>query len=132
MDQVPGKLQKVLLIRRQIPVEPCDRVVLAIGVVVALLRPCELVPAENHRDALRQKESGKEISHLTRAQFPDIGLVCRPFLAAIPADVVVRPVPVPLTVVDRMEWPLSGLYSAFLERGRETGCRIGHPPVRKQ
>src|SRR5690606_26514509 len=42
------------------PVVPIDLVVLGVGVVVALLRPAELVAAEEHGDALREEEGADE------------------------------------------------------------------------
>ena len=41
------------------PVEPGDLVVLAVGVVVALLGAAHLVPAEQHRDAEGQQQGGE-------------------------------------------------------------------------
>ena len=50
------------------PIEPADLVVLAIGVVVAVLGPAEFVAARQHRHALGKKEGGEEIAALSGAQ----------------------------------------------------------------
>ena len=47
-----------------LPVDPADFVVLAIGIVVALLGAGELVAGEQHRRALRQQQGAKEVAPL--------------------------------------------------------------------
>ena len=67
------------------PVDPADLVVLAIGVVVAVLRAAELVAGKQHRRALRQQQRREEIALLALAQRDDLGIVGRAFGAAVPA-----------------------------------------------
>ena len=50
-DQLAGEFQELLLPVVQVPVEPGQLVVLAVGVVVALLAVAQLVAAEHHRHA---------------------------------------------------------------------------------
>ena len=52
----------------QAPVEPADLVVLAVGVVVAVLRAAHLVAHEQHRRAGRQQFEHKEVLDLAIAQ----------------------------------------------------------------
>src|ERR1700753_2252841 len=53
LDERLGKGQKLVRLVIEIPGEPGDIVILAIGVVVALLGPAQFVAAEQHRRALR-------------------------------------------------------------------------------
>src|SRR5207237_7240796 len=71
-----------------IPVDPADLGILAIGVVVALLGSRKLVAGEQHRCALRQQQSTKKIAPLTGAQRIDLLVVGRAFNAAVPRPVV--------------------------------------------
>ena len=52
----------------QLPVEPGQLVVLAVGVVVAVLRVAQLVAAAEHRHALREQQRGHEVALLPLAQ----------------------------------------------------------------
>ncbi len=53
LNQPPGKLEeRLLLFVPFLPMKPADLIVLAIGVVVAVLGPAEFVAAEQHRHAL--------------------------------------------------------------------------------
>jgi len=71
------------------PVDPADRVVLAVGVVVAALGAAELVAAEQQRGAFGEQEGGEEVAALAGAQLEDGRGVGRAFGAAVPAAVVV-------------------------------------------
>ena len=82
----------------QLPVEPADLVVLAIGVVVALLRARELVARQHHRRALRQQQRCEEVAHLPLAQGVDARIVGRTLGAAVPGAVVASAVLVVLAV----------------------------------
>ena len=73
----------------QTPVEPTDLVVLAVGVVVAVLRAAHLVPAQKHRHALTQRERGEEVALLALAQLPDDGVVGLALDAVVPRAVVI-------------------------------------------
>src|SRR3954464_7903283 len=82
----------------ELPVVPSDRVVLAIGVVVPLLRAPDLVAAEQHRRSLRERERGDEVALLPRAVRAHRFVAGRSLHAAVPAAVVVRAVAVALAV----------------------------------
>src|SRR5207248_4834733 len=59
LNQPPDKLGECLLLLVSfLPIKPADLVVLAIGVVVAVLGPAEFVATEQHRHALRNKKRG--------------------------------------------------------------------------
>ena len=53
MDELPYKGQQRLLLGGQVPVEPADLVVLAVGVVVATMGAAHLVAGTEHGHALR-------------------------------------------------------------------------------
>ncbi len=82
----------------QLPVEPADLVVLAVGVVVAALGAAELVAAQEHGDPLAGEEDGGEVLDLALAEPFDLGVVGGALDTAVPALVVVAPVPVVLAV----------------------------------
>ena len=46
LDQPRGKLAQLLLPLRELPVEPGDLVILAVGIVIAVLRAAKLIAAE--------------------------------------------------------------------------------------
>ncbi len=96
--QIPGEVQEILLVAAQVPVVPGGVVVLAIGIVVAPLAPGDLVASADHGDPLGDQEGGKEVAHLPEPELPDLRLVRGTLLSAVPADVVVVPVPVLLEV----------------------------------
>ena len=97
-DEVTRKLQQVVLHRSQIPVEPTDFVVLAIGIVVAELSSSHLIATAEHGNSLRKHQGGNEVPLL----FFPLGInrlvICRPFRSAIPAQVIVFPVDIILSV----------------------------------
>ena len=97
-DQRSRELEQPLSRRVELPVEPRELVVLAPGVVVALLRAAELVAAEQHRDALGEEQRRQEVALLPLAQRDDLGVVGRALGAAVPRAVVVRAVAVVLAV----------------------------------
>ena len=80
------------------PVEPADFIVLAVRIVVAALRACELIAGGQHHRALRQQQRGEKVAHLPAAQREDLGIVRRAFGAAVPGAVVTVPVAVLLAV----------------------------------
>ena len=83
---------------RSLPVDPGDLVVLAVGVVVALLGPAHLVAGEQHRDSLRQEQRREEVALLPLPQRDYRAAPRRALGAAVPRPVVVTAVPVVLTV----------------------------------
>src|SRR5262249_28441991 len=95
---LPDKLKKLLLLRLEVPVEPGEFVVLAIGVIVALLRATGLVPGEGHRTALGEEQRRYQIAFLPLAEGVDARVVGRALGAAVPGVVVVSAVAVILAV----------------------------------
>ena len=81
-----------------VPVEPGDFVILAVGVVVALLRVAHLVAREHHRYALTHHEHRDGVFHLAVAQGDDFRIISITFAATVPTVVVVLAVAVVLAV----------------------------------
>lgn len=52
----------------KLPIEPADRVVLNVGVVVALLCSPALITCQQHGNALGKKQYSEEVTYLSRAQ----------------------------------------------------------------
>ncbi len=84
----------------QPPVDPGDLVVLAVGVVVPLLGPPELVSAQEHRDPLGEEEGGDEVADLPRSHPRDELRRVRALDAQAAAQVVVLAVGIILAVFD--------------------------------
>src|SRR5437870_5803644 len=97
-DQLSREIQKLLVLFVVPPIEPADLVVLTISVVIALLRSSPLVATQKHRHALRKKKCGQEIPPLPFAQRVNLGVVGWTFDAAIPGEIVVVAVIVPVAV----------------------------------
>ncbi len=97
-DHLAGEAEQFGVVVDLVPVEPGQFVVLAVGVVVALLGPADLVAGEQHRDALAGEEDGEGVLHLPGAQLVDRGVVGGALGAAVPAVVVVGAVVVALAV----------------------------------
>src|SRR5687767_6220670 len=74
-----------------LPVEPGEFVVLAVSVVVAELRPPDLVAPKQHRHALREGKRRDEVPLLARSQRVDLRIVRRALDAVVPRAVVVLP-----------------------------------------
>ena len=97
-DEMANIVKEPLPILIQMPVEPAQFVVLAIGIVVALLGSADFIAGEQHRHALRQQQGGQQIAFLAPAQRVHLGIVGRALDAAVPAQVVVVAVAVVLAV----------------------------------
>src|SRR5690606_16775891 len=98
MHAAAHELEERLLALIQVPVEPCQLVVLAVGIVVAMLGVRQLIAAEEHGHALAEQEGGDEVALLSLAHGDDAGIVGGAFSAAVPALVVVGAVLVVLAV----------------------------------
>src|SRR5439155_939376 len=95
-DQPACDVQEVAVDLR--PVDPRKLVVLAVSVVVACLRPAELVTHEQHRHALREEKGGQQVALLLRSALDDTGVYGLAFRAAVPRAVERFAVGVPFAV----------------------------------
>ena len=91
-----AELAFVLL--RQPPVYPAYFAVLTPRVIVALLRPAELVPCHEHRHALREEEDHCHGLDPTQAQLLHKRVVAWSFAAGVPAQAVIVAVAVLLAI----------------------------------
>src|SRR5262245_14386289 len=82
----------------QLPVEPGQRVILAIGIVIALLTMAELIAGEEHRYPLRQQQGGHEVARLLPTQGLHGRLIRRTLNATVPAIVVIGSILVVLAI----------------------------------
>ena len=81
------------------PVQPGRLVVLVVRVVIPPLGPQELVAGPEHRDPVGQEQQAEEVLRLPLAEGHDRGgHVLIPLPAAVPAQVLRRPVGVPVAV----------------------------------
>ena len=62
LDDVAYEVAQLLASFADLPVEPADLVVLAVGVVVAQLRAADLVATEQHGHALGEEQRGQEVA----------------------------------------------------------------------
>ena len=77
-----GKRQQVLV--DVVPVVPGHFVVLAVGIVIAVLGAADLVPPEDHGHPGGQQERAEEVAPLPVPELEDLGVVAVAFLAAVP------------------------------------------------
>ncbi len=79
VDASAHEFQEFLAAIVKVPVQPGQLVVLAIGVVVAVLRVAEFIARDDHGDAFGEEEGGDEISFLPFAQLDNVRIVGRAF-----------------------------------------------------
>src|SRR5579871_3056423 len=82
----------------QRPVKPTRFVILAVGVIVAVLRSPHLISHQEHRESKRNHRRGQEILHQAIAQLLDRRIIRWAFDPQIVAPVVVRPVAIILAI----------------------------------
>ena len=82
------------------PVEPVPFGVVAVSVVVAALGAAHFVAHVEHGNSLADEEQSQSILGATQAQGVDLGILGRTFGAAIPGQVVVTAVTVPLAILE--------------------------------
>ena len=66
----------------------CHLVVLAVGVVVAVLGARELVARQDHRGAAGKEQRRQHVAHLPEADRADVGVVGRAFGSVVVREVV--------------------------------------------
>ena len=69
------------------PIDPRQRAILRVRVVVALLRASKLVAHRKHRGAARDQQGGEQVATVAASRRADFGVGCRPFDAVIPRPV---------------------------------------------
>src|SRR5262249_19433719 len=97
--QMADEVGEILgLVAKTVPIDPADLIVLAVGIVVAVLRIADLVAGEQQRRTLREQEAGELVLPQLAAQRDDIGIVGRALDAAIVAVIVVGAVAIVLAI----------------------------------
>ena len=96
--QEPGRVQQVALPVPQVPVEPRQGVVLAVGVVVALLAAADLVAGVDHRHTGRGQQGPEQVAHRPAPDHLRGVVVDATLDPVVPGHIVLGPVPVALTV----------------------------------
>jgi hypothetical protein len=92
------ELQDIRIPLRQFPIEPTDLIVLAVGVVIALLRPAHFITGQHHRRSPTYQQDRQGILDLLQAKSGDLSVLRRAFPAAVPAVVVIGAVGVPFAI----------------------------------
>src|SRR5262249_27811496 len=67
-DRLAEELAEFVVLRCKAPGNPADLVVLTVGVVIAELRPRELIATEQHRRARREEERAHMVLHQLAAE----------------------------------------------------------------
>ena len=98
LNQQLHKAKNVGVFRQQIPVEPTRIIVLAVGIIVAMLTTPHLIAHNKHGHTRSQDDSCEKVLHLPVAERLDSGIVRRTFHAAVPASVVVPSVAVAFAI----------------------------------
>src|ERR1700751_1506585 len=80
------------------PVKPADLIVLAIGVVVALLRIPNLIAGNEHRHSAGQEQNRCKVTNLPLPQVFNSGIVRHTLHSAVPAQILIRAIVVALTI----------------------------------
>ena len=80
------------------PVDEGNFVVLAIGVVVALLGAAELVAGREHRGAARQKQGGEQREEIAPAALADGGVAALALRAVVPGVILAEAVAIALAI----------------------------------
>src|SRR5262249_48543537 len=143
-DGLAEELDEVVILCGQIPVEPANRVVLTISVVIATLSPGELVAAEQHRRAGRKEQRTRVVLHELQPEREHAGVGRFALGAAVPGVVVVSSVVFVLAVrlvvlavvrnkiVERESVMASDEVKAVIRRAAVVTvkvCRAGEPPA---
>src|SRR5258708_10103056 len=85
-DEAAGEVEQIVV--DAVPVVPGDLDGLAVGVVVTALGAAGLVPAEQHRDSLREQQRGEQVALLPVPQRDDGLVVGLALDTAVPGPVV--------------------------------------------
>ena len=97
-QQLADQAEQGNLVRADVPVHPGDLVVLAVGVVVAVLGAPHLIARQQHRHAGGQQQGSQQVALQLATDGVDGRVVGRTLDAAVPGPVLVVPVPVALAV----------------------------------
>ena len=85
LDHTLPEAEQIAVPAHQRPIEPTGLVILAVGVVIALLGAAHLVTGGEHGDAAREQQQDREVAHLPVAERLDRRIAGFALDAAVPA-----------------------------------------------
>ena len=88
-DHIAEKFKEILVLMKQIPVQPRDRIVLTIGIVISESCIAEFIAGEEHGSPPAAHEYGTGILDHPETQCKDFRIVCISLHTTVPAVVVV-------------------------------------------
>ena len=97
-NHTPGKVEHLLVFFQQAPIKPAQLIILTVTVVVALLTAQDLIPGQDHWNALAEHQHGHEILDLLLSESIHLRVVADTFRPAVPTVVVAVTVAVLLTI----------------------------------
>jgi hypothetical protein len=71
----------------QLPIEPTNKIILTVCVVVASLRPPYFISHQKNRYTETEEIEDVGIANLPLSKGFDLGIIGRPFLSAIPGEI---------------------------------------------
>lgn len=83
------KIEDLPMLFQFVPKKPIGLIVLDVGVIVASPSMSVFIAHEEHGDPLRKKKRKKEVADLSCPELHNFWIVSRPFVAAVPAQVLV-------------------------------------------
>ena len=81
-----------------LPMEPAQRIILAVRIIIALLRTPHLIAHQQHGNTLRQGQHAQKIALLNQSGMQDRELIAGPFHTVITTVIIMTPVTIILTV----------------------------------
>ena len=94
INKVFAETVNIVMDGEQVPVKPAQLVVLAIGIIVAVLSPAHFVAHEQHGGAESEQRHRQEILQLPVSDAFDYRIITWTFDSAVPAQVVIAAITV--------------------------------------
>ena len=86
---IPEKFKNFFVFFQQRPVQPGYFIILAVGIVVSKLRVSEFITGKEHGGPPAAHKNGAGIFYHAETQIHDFFIVCRAFITAVPAPVII-------------------------------------------
>src|SRR5436305_8582005 len=90
--------EQIMILFHEMPIEPTDLIILAVGVVVSLLGTSDFIASHKHRDALGEQKNSCKILDLALAQCLNVRIVRLSFHTTIPAQIIIITIPIPFAI----------------------------------
>src|SRR4030067_1857240 len=97
-NQLADKPQQISLSLDILPVEPAQLIILAVGIVIAVLRAANFISHQDHRRTLGDQQDGEKILKLLHPQTLNRWIIGGSFITTIPAEIMIAPILIVLTV----------------------------------